>query len=100
MSEKNDKYVMFRNYMANELEISKEDIRQWIDNAVKEEAKKMVSNTFKQYEIKDEVKKYMIKMFLEKDEDCYASSYMKEFINKLVEEIKKDIKITYDYDGR
>lgn len=33
---KNDKWLMFKNYMHNELGISKEDIRQWINDAVRE----------------------------------------------------------------
>ncbi len=41
MATKDDKWVMFRNYMHNELGITKEDIRMWINEAVKEEAKKM-----------------------------------------------------------
>lgn len=46
MSTKNDKYVMFRNFMMNELGITKADIREWIDEAVKEQAKVMVAETF------------------------------------------------------
>lgn len=46
MSSKNDKWVMFRNYMANELGITKEDVREWINDAVKEEAKKIVNESF------------------------------------------------------
>lgn len=35
MASKDDKWVMFRNYMHNELGITKEDIRKWIDDSVK-----------------------------------------------------------------
>ena len=38
--QKDDKWLMFKNYMHNELGITKEDIRQWIDDSVKNEAKK------------------------------------------------------------
>lgn len=33
MAGKNDKWLMFRNYMINELGITKEDIREWIEDA-------------------------------------------------------------------
>lgn len=46
MATKDDKWVMFRNYMHNELGITKEDIRMWINEAVKEEAKKNVADSF------------------------------------------------------
>lgn len=46
MAGKNDKWLMFRNYMINELGITKEDIREWIADAVRIEAKKMVADTF------------------------------------------------------
>ena len=47
MSTKNDKWVMFRNYMHNELGITKEDIREWIDDAIKEQIKLIVDNSYK-----------------------------------------------------
>lgn len=49
MSTKNDKWVMFRNYMVNELHITKEDIQEWIKEAVQEEARKMVQNSFDKF---------------------------------------------------
>lgn len=46
MAGKNDKWLMFRNYMINELGITKEDIREWIQDAVKIKAKKLAADTF------------------------------------------------------
>lgn len=40
------KYKMFRNYMHNELGISKEDIREWTYSAVKEVAQDYVKHHF------------------------------------------------------
>ena len=37
-----NKYKMFRNFMANELGITKEEIRQWCIEAIQEETKKQV----------------------------------------------------------
>ena len=39
MSTKNDKWVMFRNYMHNELGITKDDIREWIKESIHDEVK-------------------------------------------------------------
>lgn len=33
MSEKNDKWTMFKNYIHNELGITKDDIRAWLKEA-------------------------------------------------------------------
>lgn len=46
MAGKNDKWLMFRNYMINELGITKEDIREWIQDAVRIEAKKNGGRNF------------------------------------------------------
>ena len=42
----NNKYKMFKNFMFNELGISKEDIRDWIKEAIHEEAQKLINNAF------------------------------------------------------
>lgn len=46
MASKDDKWVMFINFMHNELGITKEDIREWIDDSVKQVAKDMVEDAF------------------------------------------------------
>lgn len=57
MAKKDDKWVMFRNYMVNELGITKEDIREWIRDIVREEVKKVVSNTYEHCSIEDMIKR-------------------------------------------
>ena len=46
-----NKWLMFKNYMHNELGITKEDIRQWIEDAVKEQAERLVKNEFKSFDV-------------------------------------------------
>lgn len=46
MAKKDDKWVMFRNLVFNEMGITKEDIKEWINDIVKEEAKKIVQDAF------------------------------------------------------
>lgn len=47
---------MFKNFMYNELGITKEDIRDWIKEAVREEARKLINKTYDDYEIKKVVR--------------------------------------------
>ena len=55
MAGKNDKWSMFKNYMHNELGITKEDIREWTQEAVEMEARKMVDESFSKYSINDRI---------------------------------------------
>lgn len=53
MAGKDDKWVMFKNYMHNELGITKEDIREWIDNSIEEQVRLVLDNTFKNIDLRD-----------------------------------------------
>lgn len=55
MAERNDKWSMFKNYLHNELGITKEDIREWIDEAVRDEARKLVEQSFAKYSLRDRI---------------------------------------------
>ena len=52
MAGRNDKWSMFKNYLHNELGITKEDIREWIDEAVRDEARKLVEQSFETYSLR------------------------------------------------
>jgi len=45
-----NKYKMFSNYMHNELDITKEDIHDWIKEAVQEIALRMCKNEFDKFD--------------------------------------------------
>ena len=47
---KDDKYGSFRQFMFNELQITKEDIRTWIKEAVEQQVEKMLHQTFGDFE--------------------------------------------------
>lgn len=49
--EKENKWLMFKNYMHNELGITKEDIRQWIKESVQEQADKLAKNEFDNFDV-------------------------------------------------
>jgi predicted transcriptional regulator len=57
MATKNDKWVMFRNYMANELGITKEDVREWIMDAVHQEVEQVVNNAYRKCDLENFIKK-------------------------------------------
>lgn len=78
MAEKNEKWIMFRNFMYNDLGITKAEIREWIDDAIKDQVKLILDDTFKKtdidYLVKEEIKRVL-----------YNSSDIKNaIINKVV----------------
>ena len=54
-----DKYKMFRNFMFNELGITKEDIRDWVQEAVKEEAHRLVMKTYNNFDVSTELRRQL-----------------------------------------
>lgn len=56
-----DKYIAFRNFIYNELGITKEEIRQWIMKAVDKQAELMVKNTFGRLDVDDALSKHVSK---------------------------------------
>lgn len=54
-----DKYKMFRNFMFNELGITKEDIRNWIQEAVQEEAHRLVMKTYNNFDVADVLRRQL-----------------------------------------
>ncbi len=86
----NDKWTMFKNSMHNELAISKEDIRVWVKEAVHEEARKMLANTFEDYSVRD-----IIKVILKDEMKTHYGfkSEIKQYIAKeMVEQLSLSVK--------
>lgn len=81
MAGKNDKWVMFRNYMHNELHITKEDIREWIEDSVKQEVRGIVENRFKYWDL-EEITKNEIRDILVNSYDLKNRIYEK-IMNKM-----------------
>lgn len=55
----NDKYRMFKQFMHNELQISKEDIHQWVKESVEEEVKKLVAQSYGTFNIESCIEKHI-----------------------------------------
>ena len=86
-----NKWLMFKNYMHNELGITKEDIREWIQEAVQQQAEKMVRNEFSNFDIQKVVKKMVT------EDTFYGSESLKKEIrtelgNQLLEKLELTIK--------
>jgi hypothetical protein len=77
-----NKWLMFKNYMHNELGITKEDIRQWIEDAVQEQAKKLVDNEFKNFDVHKVVERVIT------DDKYFGSKNLKRDISQ---ELSKQI---------
>lgn len=60
MSEKNDKWMMFKNYIHNELGITKDDIRAWLKEAVKSQAELMLQKTFDDFDMDRFVRNHIL----------------------------------------
>ena len=86
MSEKYDKWAMFRNYMYNELGITKEDIRGWIKEAAEEEAKKLVNNTYDDFNVRD-----TIQTAADRTTSRYFKEIKSDVVDKLVSKILLNI---------
>ena len=82
MSEKYDKWAMFMNYMNNDLGITKEDIRDWIKEAAEKEAKRLVNNTYDNFNVRDTIQTAA---------DRTMSRYFKEIKSDVVDEIVSKI---------
>lgn len=51
---------MFKNYMHNELGITKDDIRTWLREAVQQQAALMLKNTFEEFDMDKFVKNHIL----------------------------------------
>lgn len=88
MADKQDKWLMFKNYLHNELNITKEDIREWLEDACRQEAKKIIDNSFKQFDLR-RIAKELIR---EELQNIYKDYKFKEkIVDKVLSCIKIDI---------
>ena len=84
---KNDKWEMFKNYMHNELGVTKDDIRAWIKEAATEQAEKMVQQEFGKFDIKQTITK-----FIKDDLESRFSNLREPIVREIVKNLKIEIK--------
>ena len=86
-----NKWVMFKNYMHNELGISKDDIHQWINEAVKDIARHMVNQEFESFNIGAMVRSMVL------TEPFFGGKTLKDEVQKmLAKELSNRISIAID----
>ena len=83
----NEKYTMFKQFMHNELGITQEDIREWIKEAVRQEAQKMIAKTYDDYDVKREIRDMLRTPY---------NSIRKDIVNAAATEICKHVKLVVD----
>jgi len=81
-----EKYKMFKQFMHNELGITKEDIREWVKESVREEAAKMIAKTYEDFDVKREIRDLIKSPY---------NSIRKDLLNACAAEIIKDFKLVY-----
>lgn len=81
-----EKYRMFKQFMHNELGITKEDIREWVKESVREEAARMVAKTYEDFDVKREIRDVINSPY---------NSIRKDLVNACAAEIVKDFKLVY-----
>jgi hypothetical protein len=89
MSRNSDKYIMFKNFLHNELNINKELILNWINEAINNIAIKLIENTYSDIDIEK-----LIRSRIERDIDKKIDIHIKEEVKKRVlQNIKVYIKV-------
>lgn len=86
-----DKYRQFRNFMFNDLGITKEDIRLWVREAVAEQASKMVANEFDSFNCEEIAREEARKLFSTRWNGMTTST-KEAFIRILKESIEIKVK--------
>ena len=84
----NEKWELFKNFLHNELGITKEDIREWVKEAVREEAVKLVNNTYGEFSPERVVKKVLLEHSL-----FEGNHFKKEVIFHLGQILSQQLKI-------
>lgn len=82
-----DKWLMFKNYMHNELGITKDDIRAWIKEAAEEQAKKLVQQEFGKFDMEAK-----IASIVSRDFDDYRSRFREQLAREVASKIALSIK--------
>ena len=77
MASKNDKWSLFKNYLHNE----------WLEEAVREEARKLIADSFKSYDIRDRIDA-AIKEFHGWGEKPLKTEIARELANRILEKVE------------
>ena len=82
------RYRMFKNFMINELGITKEDIREWVENSCQKEAKALVEDRYHSFRIGDTL--------LREARSTLGKMVSDEVARQIASEVMKNVRITLD----
>ena len=83
----NEKYKMFKQFMHNELGITREDIRDWVREAVRDEARKMIAKTYDDFDVRREFRDMLRTPY---------DSLRKDIVGAAATEICKHVKLVVE----
>ena len=88
----NNKWIMFKNYMHNELGITKDDIQMWVVESVTQQAKKALT----EYNYVDRIDQLITKRIDDniKGNTWNSKSFNDEIIGKVVKDLSSQIRLT------
>lgn len=88
----NNKWIMFKNYMHNELGITKDDIQMWVVESVTQQAKKALT----EYNYVDRIDQLITKRIDDviKGNTWNFKSFNDEIIGKVVKDLSSQIRLT------
>ena len=88
----NNKWIMFKNYMHNELGITKDDIQSWVVESVIQQAKKALS----EYNYVDRIDQLITKRIDDviKGNTWNSKSFNDEIIGKVAKDLSSQIRLT------
>lgn len=88
----NNKWIMFKNYMHNELGITKDDIQSWVVESVTQQAKKALSEYNCVYRIDQLITKRIDDVI--KGNTWNSKSFNDEIIGKVAKDLLSQIRLT------
>ena len=91
----NNKWTMFKNYMHNELGITKDDIQMWVVESITQQAKKALF----EYNYANRIDQLITKRIDDviRDRSLYTNkSFNDEIISKVVKDLSSQIRLTFN----
>ncbi len=89
-----EKYRLFRQFMENELGITKDDIKEWVREVAQENVNRMISNQYEKFNIDDLIIKAMTRVEMFNNNKRELNYALREDIaDRLAEKILEQINV-------
>ncbi len=89
-----EKYRLFKNFMHNELGITKEDIREWVEETVKIEVAKVVKESYKEFNLEKLIKEEIYKKSTYWKKGDITEEVKAKIVSQIVNQLDFDINIS------